>query len=746
MHEEGAIRLICRAFQSHENGLPEWLKNSADAYSRENAPEAKRVIVVILDSGRRQQKASISCLDFSGMTSAMIEQYFRRWADPEAAQCGVRNASVQGGHGNGGKCYMVQMFEDYSMLRTVKNGMECCYGVTGGSIRFGYIPDREKGRDLPISDLREELSKVLAGVGCSIRNLPEEVLKGLAMADGFTLLTGSSPRGYENRIAPIPLILNLQEHPQMIQTIQMCKVFVMVNGEPANGGKSLSLAEIKPIAGAEKPRTIQIPNALKDPLTEQEISTTQSGALPSGTLTLRTSDVSMRWSKKGRHNVIYKAQSGYIGYVPVCELDIQSPYRDRIYGECSLDALEPLKQNERARLANNPLSRAVESFISKQIQAYAKEFEARDRRSYDQKEQDAISKINEALDRWKNRFINELMQGLWGRGDGTTKKPAPAPLPTGRPAKLELTLSNQRAGIGVSFRPTLKFYDASGRHIRPIPYRWISEDTNVAMVDDDLMIVNTFAIGRTSIYAETLDGRLRSNKVPLEVVCIQDIVISPEEVQLPAGSRSKLEAICQLAGGGQSSGVSVVWTESNPNIARVSSSGLLFAFSQGNTEVIAGDDKCIARRPAIVRVTPSTGRGQGDQRGKSLPLVLVSGIHSDPENKEAVNFSREDPPVAQRPQDVDRNIWWINSASPLARLYLDNNKGYGYQTREWRMYHLERYIDIIVQIALTHGPKEKESLSVNDWIMEWGAQAAEIQEAASADLFDFLATGELPKE
>ena len=80
VHEEGAIRLICRAFQSHENGLPEWLKNSADAYAREDAPEAKRIVMVVFDCGHRDARPSISCLDFSGMTSAMIEQNFRVWA------------------------------------------------------------------------------------------------------------------------------------------------------------------------------------------------------------------------------------------------------------------------------------------------------------------------------------------------------------------------------------------------------------------------------------------------------------------------------------------------------------------------------------------------------------------------------------------------------------------------------------------------------------------------------------------
>lgn len=279
-----------------------------------------------------------------------------------------------------------------------------------------------------------------------------------------------------------------------------------------------------------------------------------------------------------------------------------------------------------------------------------------------------------------------------------------------------------------------------------MPFRWVSEDNNVAMVDEDLMIINTFAFGQTAIYAETLDGKIHSNKVPLEAVLIYEINISPSQVQIAAGSRQKLEAVCSLASGEETNAVYLVWTESNPNIARVSSSGLIFGFAPGETEVVAGDDRCLAKNPTMVKVVPGQGRGRGEQHGLGYPIVLVSGeIDRDPDTFEYIHLSKEDPPVYQGPRDVDRNIWWINSFAPLARLYLDISRGYGYQSREWRMYHLERYIDVIVQIALTHGPKEMESLSVNDWIMRWGSQVAEIQAAAS-DLSEFIATGELPKE
>lgn len=744
VHEEGAIRLICRAYQSHEDGLPEWLKNSADVYAREDAPEAKRIIVVIFDYGRRDVSPSISCLDFSGMTSTVIEEDFRIWADPEAARRGGRTATVQGGHGNGGKCYMTQMFEDYSLIHTVKREKGSRYGVEEGSIRFGYIPDRQTGRNFAVADLKSELDRALKAIRCSTRIFPEAIVEALRLADGFTLVTGVGPKGYSNRIPHRQLIENLQEHPQMIQTLELCKVYVVLNGEVLNQGKALTLPEIKPMAGGENPRVIPIPPVLKDPVNENEVSTDKGGSLPPGTLALFTSDVSMRYSKKGRHNVTFWKRSDFLGYVPVPELDIQSAYRDRIYGECRVESLEPFKQNERARLARSPLTRAVEQFISKQIELYAREFEARDRRRYDQQEKDALSKINDALDRWKNRLLTDLMRGLWGPGDkGSQPQPR---LPTGTPAKLELTLTHPRAGLGIAFRPTLKFFDSTGRQIRAAPFTWLSNDTNVAMVDQDLMIINTFSYGQTTIYAETLDHKIRSNQAPLEVVRIVEIDITPSELQVSTGSRHKLEANCRLASGEIISDIYLEWTENNPNVARVSSSGLVFGFSPGQTEVTTGDDKCLAKKASVVTVVPGGTQGKGNQPGKGFPVVRISEVQTDPETGETVTFSREDPPVCQRPQDVDRNIWWINSGAPFARLYLDTGRGYGYLSREWRIYHLERYTDIMVQIALTHGPAEKQAVSVGDWILEWGAQAARIQEIAVASLNEFINTGQLPED
>lgn len=744
VHEEGAIRLICAAFQSHENGLPEWAKNAADEYARQDAPEQRRVIFLIFDYGRRNVPTSISCLDFGGMTSRVIEENFRIWADPEAAARGTRTSAVQGGHGNGGKCYMTQMFEQHSLLHTVKKGKRCRYGVRAGSVRFGYIPDRALGKDQPVGDLRAELSAVLAPIRCSVDRLEEVASEALRVADGFTLATGFGSKGYGNRIPMVQLLESLQSHHQMIRTLELCEVYVVVNGELFNQGRPLALPEIDPMAGAEEPRVIEVLEKLPDPMSEQEVSTTNDGQLVAGELVLRTSDVSMRWSKKLRHTIAFKARSGYIGFVLVPELDVQSPYAVHIYGDCILPALEEFKQNDRQRLADSPLMRAVLRWIGQEIQNYAREFEARDRRRYGQEEKNAISRMNDALDRWKNKFLNTVMQGLWGNGEGFP--PPPPPLPSGKPATIELSLTHYMAGVGVSFRPVLKFFDRDGQRIRAVPFRWVSDDNNVAMVDEDLSIINTFACGETTIHAETLDGRVTSNSVSLSVVHIHDIRIEPPEIEVAAGSRCKLDAVCRLATEEEASGVLLVWTEGDPSVARVSSAGLAYGFAPGQTEVTAGDDRCMSRSPCIIKVVPGEGRGRGERRGRGYPKVLVSEIDPDPETGEAVRFGRDEPPVSQRPQDVDGNIWWINSAAPLARMYLDSTRGYGYETREWRMYHMERYIDVMVQIALTYGPEEVTELSAGDWILRWGSQVAEMQKHAASSLADFIWSGTLPGE
>ena len=680
VHEQGAIRLICAGFQTHENGLPEWIKNASDEYGRRDARPESRVVLVLLRSQTRSMPASISVLDFNGMTSSGIEDDFRIWADPEASQRRNRAAAgaMQGGLGNGGKCYMTMLFQDYAILHTVKNRSGNRYGVKGGAYQFGYVPDRASGRRYSVPDPQKGLVAALAGIGVKYDALPDDAKNAFAKTKGFTLVTGMNPKGYSGRIPVTHLIEALRDHPQMIRSLEFCRVYVIYNGSPVPNAAPLQPEAVTPDPAFANDRVIAIPDELVDPVSGTKVSTTEGGRTPAGTLTLKTSDVSMRYSRKARHLIIYRAQSGYIGSKPVIEFDVNSPFRERIYGEFELLSLEESRQNTRQDLAESPLTRAVEAFIATQIEALAREFEERSRRQYDQQEKDGLSKMNEALDRWKNQFMSTYLAALFGQGrDGGSPPPPPPPLPSGVAKTITVSLAHEYSGIGVSFRPVLRFWDKDGTRIRPVPYRWVSEDTNVAWVDDDLNIVSTFAAGSTRLWAETLDGKVTSNRVSLEVVELTRIRLSPEMLEVPIGSRRSLLAECDLANGITTSDVYLVWFETSPVVAQVSASGNVYGHSLGTTEVAAGDDNCMADA-VRVQVTEAGG-GDGDHKGRGYPRILVSGVDKDPETGEDVEVAPDDPPVYQRPVDIDRDIWWINSAAPLGRLYLDQSKGFGYR-------------------------------------------------------------------
>jgi hypothetical protein len=745
IHSENAIRLLCKPFQSHENGLPEWPKNAADEYVRSDAPEDERVIVIIMQNGRANGPSNvIACLDFSGMTSATIENDFRYWADPAAAsRRGHQEKGVQGGHGNGGKCYMTQMFDDCAYMHTVRGKRANVYGTVGGSVHLGYFPDKSKGRNIRADNLRAELDEALGEIGLSTGHLPPAAVKALNKHRGFTLMVGRGAKGYGTRIPAALLLANLVEHPQMRMTLEICSVYAIVQKRLYNQGKPLEMPEIPPLPGGEEPRILEIPETLEDPATGHTVSTTAHGKYPRGTLTLRTSRTQMRrGGKKSRHIIVYKAQSGYIGSKPVAEFDVSSTYRDRIYGDCVLMALEPAKMNDRAALAVTPLTRALEDWIASEIEIYAKVFEEHDRRKRGQEERNVLAQINAALDTWKNQLLEKILGETEGAGEeaGGYRPPLPPPLPSGDPARMELSLSFYRAGVGVPMKPKLNAFDGFDKRIRPPAVMWISDNVSVASVDETIGVVNTHAPGEAYLHCETFDQKIASNSVKLEVVDIGSILLAPDTIEVPAGSRRRVNATCTLSSGEEANDVALLWLENDPSVAQVSASGLVFGFAEGATEVTASDDRVTAENRVCITVLPgNTGGGSSN----AYPRVLVSEIDPDPDTGAAVILSPDDPPVHQRPHDFDRNIWWINSASPLAQLYL-LGKDFGPESREWRIYHVERYIDVIVQITMSQGPEAEDQLDVGEWAARWGEHAADIQGSAADGLAAFIADGELP--
>lgn len=735
VHEEGAIQLICGQFRSHENGLPEWIKNSSDMYRRMDAGTEESVILVLLRDGSKSRPALVGCLDFGGMTTADIEKKFRNWADPEAA--GSTIEGIEGGHGNGGKCYMTQMFDSHALVQTVREGRGNKYGFIAGSVKPGYFPSVEEGRGFPVDKPETHLTEALQPFGLDIAALPDCARAVWERRNSFTLVLGIGARALTgNRIPYSSWVENLQGHQQMVRVIQRNLVYMThYDGRHMLGdSEPLALPAILPIPGAEAPRVLEIPPELVDPTNGESIVT--ESVKGQSQLKLYTSNKSMRWSLKSRHTINGWTHNQHsTGYWDVPSLS-RAGYATQIYGDVYLDRLADFRQNDRRNHSDAPLIRALREWISEQIESYSAEFVKLDQLEATKEEKAELSRLNDALNSWKNKFLEKEFGGIGqGSGDGTGEGRRRRRLPRGEPERLVLTLHHALAGQGVTFRPSLEFFDATGSRIRAIPFEWESSDWAVATVDGELNMISTHMPGQSTISAVCKNSGLRSNCVDLEVLNILDVELSPKEIEIAAGSRLPISATVHTKDGRLLQGVYLIWTENSSEVASVGSSGMVFGLTPGTTTVTAGDNQALATDPTKVTVFKADKKRKDGRTG--FPCILLSEIDEDPLGEAPPVYSQAEPPVHQRPQDVDHNIWWINMASPLARRYFDAAKG-GAKSREWRVYHLERYIEIMVKIILYHDFLNGENVSFDTMLRRWEEESITMQQNAIETLHGFL--------
>jgi len=738
VHEEGAIKLICKAFTSHEAGLPEWIKNSSDMYARRNAaPEDSIILTLLKDGSAGGGLAMVGCLDFGGMSTQDIENRFRQWADPNASAGGEK---VEGGHGNGGKCYMAQLFSSHALIHTVQADRGNRYGFKAGSFVPGYFPSKAEGRGFVVADPKAELNAALKPFGISFGDLPSAAQTAFTKAGNFTLVAGVGAKHLnKGKIPAAKWVEALEGHQQMIRSIDRNKIYVLHNGKVLTNADPLDLPAIPPIAGAAAPRVVPIPSKLVDPKTDEEIETGANEEVSQ--LILRTSEVSMRWSLKARHTINgWTEDESSTGYWEVPSLT-KVAYSEKIYGDVYLDALSEYKQNDRRNHSDAPLTRALQQWIADRIDEYASEFVKLDKLQSTEEEKNDLSRLNEQLNNWKNNFLQEQFGGLGVTGSGGSGGGDRQPLPKGEVANVRVSASHAYAGRGVSFRPTVEFFDKAGKRVRPVPHVWSSSDWAVATVDDELNTVTTHQAGTVEITVTCKDSGVHSNILAVEVLDISSIELSPLQLDVHAGSRRPVSAICNVSDGRTIEGVYLVWSEDDASVAEVGASGMVFGLVPGNTAITAGDSEIEAAEPATITVLDA--KENEGSTGGGFPQILLSEIDVDPLGEAPPLFSAAEPPVHQRPQDFDHNIWWINMASPLARRYIDVASGGGAHSREWRVYLLERYIEIMVKIILTYSFMHGDDITFETMLRRWDEESVAMQERAFESLQPYLEGGEI---
>ena len=401
--DEAVLDLIGNEFRfDHAKGLAEWLKNSSDAYLREQVPDAEQVIVVrFCESGSNLTR--IECIDFVGMRKKQIDEAFKRFFDPQAAKKGAKQAQLKtlGGHGNGGKFYMRQMFKG-SRAITYRDGRLNI---------FGFNAQRQYGFEEGFEDRKMSVGEAMKQAGIEKLELPATVTAQLNGGDaGFTVVVGDKPEKVKGTANLKALVDKLIFHPQARRLIERKPVFAVFNGEPTL--TRLTVPKLDGKEGFETPVTIEIPKELSHD--GDKIAFTSPAYSWLGRLVLKTAKDPLRANLATLNTIDFIGEVGVIGSYRVHELGATrfSSQIEFIFGECECPILEDpdhdCVRNDRQKLLENDRSSALLEWVREQVEALAEKMETKIQQERKAQDLKNTSALNEMLNRWKDRFMNQV--------------------------------------------------------------------------------------------------------------------------------------------------------------------------------------------------------------------------------------------------------------------------------------------------------------------------------------------------
>lgn len=398
----------------HVKGIAEWLKNSVDAYIRSNVSDCDQVVIIRFTDSNKDQ-ATIECIDFNGMTSNDIDKALKRWGDPEAAKKGLKKR-VYGGHGNGGKFYMRQMF-NISYFVSFKEGVLNVFGFNEHK-KYGFASDYKNKK----TNFMDAL-----GVANIPKNIiPEAYLEKIQKGDvGFTIVKGIAPVGMINKIKVSKICDKLKKHPQSMRIMDRINIKIIHNGILVDD--NLKPEKIKPLGGFDEPIVLEVPQKIivQNDDGEKNIIVLANDKFKKGRLILKTSELVLsggKYSELNRIDII--GELGVIASYYLNELGLYSPQSDFIYGECECEILEDptsdCVKNDRAKLVENDKTKALLQWISQQIQDLCEKISQKEQKENEDIKKKISSDFNNFLDAWKNRFMSKVLGDvLFGSDDKT---------------------------------------------------------------------------------------------------------------------------------------------------------------------------------------------------------------------------------------------------------------------------------------------------------------------------------------
>ena len=415
-----------RSFKfKHAKGIAEWLKNSLDQYLRlrTNGQEPRSgswpVILNLMDGQSAKNGPNLAVIDFGGTDISKVESFFLHWGDRSAATHGrTISAEVTGGHGNGGKFYMREMWKGSARFLTWRDGKATSLRVekrTDGKVGRWELQDAAIGwRNALGFALSEEDGlggnrDVLAFMSDWDPDLVDELNAGkrgfsavIGMRGEQLLSTNDVVRGgkWERQ----KLIDDIKDAPQARRPIRELSIAVLANG--------------KPILERLVPETVDEDESWPAVNIELPGKIVHASSADVGFLRIITSRVPLSGRKRDLNAVHITDGSGNpIAFYPINQLPLPgaSPILILLHGELKLDfsGSEDLIQNDRERLVSSPATEAILDWVSEQVWQQAQRMESAQKAKEKQAGLLRASVLNEAFNTYAKQFLEELQTQIF---------------------------------------------------------------------------------------------------------------------------------------------------------------------------------------------------------------------------------------------------------------------------------------------------------------------------------------------
>jgi len=678
-------------FQSSKDGIPELIKNAKDHYSRLNVREgSERQIVVVADSKRHR----LAVLDFAGARSEDFEGW-TTWSSRTASRS-EQSDEIEGGHGNGGKAFMVRGSHTYSYMDSCAKNRRTRMGFQNDDRNGRYKPGYGMDDDSPLNNVveknpKEILVSELKRLGFSFKRLPPEAQDAFEKRNAFTIVVIDGVRDWEAKrestIRRLALDLPglISEHGQTAMSVESCSVWVAVDGELVTE-EPVRPTTLTPYPGFEDLKAVPVPDQLPDPDTGEDVDTGPGGAKKKF-LQLATSDKNLKLSEdlKTRNVIRIWNERNNVATWSVPSLGVPTASVAFIYGRLRVPALigDHLADAHRSSLADTPLTRALEKWTSDQVAALAEKIARAEMQKTKPQDRERASKALQGLRELMRKYLrpddfagpDAAGNPGGGTGQDGRKKKRTGTVYGERVDEIVLEPMRRSIALAVGTRIPLLYscyelIEGEGRRpVRDIELELFCDGLDGLEFDSDGMLYSSEP-GEGKIWLETQDGKVKSNSIKIEALNSTDVDMAvPEEVLLQ-GQRLRVPTVFRTTNGSRDD-LLLDASVDELAMAKIGRGGhMTTGLHEGTATVRVRFGAARSQQKAFVfRIGSERAPIKAQGGGGNIPEILLCGddapgMESYTKEQRTHMGGEHFPTIIEEPQFA--NVVWINPTSKEA--------------------------------------------------------------------------------